>query len=220
MMNEARLDGIDRRRQAFDGRIARKDVDEIIAALWEAWELIRISKLPYVLELEATRGDLTDVTKEADRLIDELKEARLQLDTAKKLLLQQADIAVLQAGQVDELTAQLEAKEKQQALQRRGYLYAVTWLKERVAKLEKLVEGDAAEIERLQDQITELHLQIEPVTCRENLRRGIGPSAKRARRTHCINGHPFDMNNTYVYPNGWRKCKECNRDSKRRQRSA
>jgi hypothetical protein len=29
--------------------------------------------------------------------------------------------------------------------------------------------------------------------------------------THCVNGHPFDAENTYARPGGWRQCRACNR---------
>lgn len=57
------------------------------------------------------------------------------------------------------------------------------------------------------------HLQ--PVTLRENVRRGLNnPAAINARKTHCVHGHPFDEANTYVwYQNGWpcRRCRACKR---------
>lgn len=34
-------------------------------------------------------------------------------------------------------------------------------------------------------------LHLEPVTGRENLMRGFGPSAIAAKRQHCVNGHPL-----------------------------
>ena len=55
------------------------------------------------------------------------------------------------------------------------------------------------------------HLQ--PVTHRENCRRGDGFSGKNAKKTHCPKGHPYDMGNTYHPPSRpyGRKCNECNR---------
>jgi hypothetical protein len=53
---------------------------------------------------------------------------------------------------------------------------------------------------------------LEPVTRRENILRGIAPSAKQARQTHCMHGHKFTFTNTYVYRTKWgvaRKCKIC-----------
>jgi len=51
---------------------------------------------------------------------------------------------------------------------------------------------------------------LEPVTNRENVLRGIGPTAKAARATHCPSGHPYDEANTYVSPStGWRRCRTC-----------
>jgi len=51
---------------------------------------------------------------------------------------------------------------------------------------------------------------MEPVTMRENLMRGNGPSAINARKTHCKRGHPFSGSNLYVGPNGYRNCRKCN----------
>ena len=42
---------------------------------------------------------------------------------------------------------------------------------------------------------------LEPVTPQENTR--------RAAPTHCVNGHPFDLLNTYVRPSGYRDCRIC-----------
>ena len=46
---------------------------------------------------------------------------------------------------------------------------------------------------------------LEPVPSSENTR--------RATRliTHCPYGHPYSKENTYIYPQGWRKCRECHR---------
>ena len=61
---------------------------------------------------------------------------------------------------------------------------------------------------------------LEPVTGAENARRGRSPNAAK---THCVAGHPFDEENTYVY-NGARHCRACNRyytaSLKRRLREA
>ena len=43
---------------------------------------------------------------------------------------------------------------------------------------------------------------LEPVTNRENARRGL-----KAQRTHCKNGHPFD-DRTIIY-RGYRRCRTC-----------
>lgn len=72
---------------------------------------------------------------------------------------------------------------------------------------------------------------LEPVTHLENVRRGDSPSALHARQTHCINGHEFTPENTYLWDNRMRQCRACGRrntmnylrrkqnalDSKRRQ---
>lgn len=40
---------------------------------------------------------------------------------------------------------------------------------------------------------------LEPVSAAENTLRGEGPSARNARKTHCVNGHPFVGDNFRVY---------------------
>lgn len=77
---------------------------------------------------------------------------------------------------------------------------------------------------------------LEPVTCRENLRRGIGTgsgvvadkdtaarrgnvAAKRAI-THCPRGHEYDEENTYHHPNGTRHCRACYRERYREKKQS
>lgn len=45
---------------------------------------------------------------------------------------------------------------------------------------------------------------LEPVTVRENARRGI-----RGRQVACKHGHPYDLLNTYYRPEGRRMCRTC-----------
>lgn len=52
---------------------------------------------------------------------------------------------------------------------------------------------------------------LEPVPHRVNILRGIGPAAVNARRTKCVNGHPFTSENTYLTPDGRRQCRTCRR---------
>ena len=52
---------------------------------------------------------------------------------------------------------------------------------------------------------------LEPVTNAENLLRGQNPWAINARKTYCQMGHPYDKTNTYVRPDGSRRCKICTR---------
>jgi len=54
------------------------------------------------------------------------------------------------------------------------------------------------------------HLEV--VTQKVNLLRGVSPSALHAKKTHCPQGHPYDEENTYVYPSGGRKCRICHRE--------
>ena len=59
---------------------------------------------------------------------------------------------------------------------------------------------------------------LEPVTPRENIMRSRSFMAARATQTHCIHGHEFTPENTYVRKDGCRQCKECRRLSLRRMR--
>lgn len=62
---------------------------------------------------------------------------------------------------------------------------------------------------------------LEPVTARENWRRGESPSAQRAREAHCKRGHEFTKRNTY-YWRGKRICRACRAEdqAQRRRRAA
>lgn len=60
------------------------------------------------------------------------------------------------------------------------------------------------------------HLEV--VTFKENVLRGVGPSANAARQTHCIHGHPFDAANTLRGKSGRRHCRACNRERSRKAR--
>ena len=57
---------------------------------------------------------------------------------------------------------------------------------------------------------------LEPVTCRENLRRGNTRAAVNLAKTHCPQGHEYSPENTYVYKNGARACRVCLREHARR----
>jgi hypothetical protein len=55
---------------------------------------------------------------------------------------------------------------------------------------------------------------LEAVTVAENNRRGYGISGRNARRTSCVNGHPFTEANTARRPSGGgRICRVCERES-------
>jgi len=61
---------------------------------------------------------------------------------------------------------------------------------------------------------------LEPVTHQENARRGEvgGVNHPNRVKTHCLRGHPFDAANTYVTPEGTRKCRACKAAALRRMR--
>jgi hypothetical protein len=50
---------------------------------------------------------------------------------------------------------------------------------------------------------------LEPVTHRENVLRGIGPTAMKARQDRCVNGHPYEPANFYTSKTGFRICRTC-----------
>lgn len=58
------------------------------------------------------------------------------------------------------------------------------------------------------------HLEV--VTPRENVLRGEGLSAQRARQTHCKNGHPLSGDNLLI-TDGHRRCRTCDREWNRRR---
>ena len=59
---------------------------------------------------------------------------------------------------------------------------------------------------------------LEPVTHAENLLRGFSRNAVNARKTHCLNGHEFNEQNTYIRKSdGYRWCKKCGNDRARRR---
>lgn len=57
---------------------------------------------------------------------------------------------------------------------------------------------------------------LEPVPNRENILRGVSPTAANARKTHCVHGHEFTPENTRICSRGWRACKACERGRWRR----
>ena len=60
------------------------------------------------------------------------------------------------------------------------------------------------------------HLEL--VTMRENVLRGVGPSAANAKKTHCLRGHEFSLENTRVLYGRTRRmrvCKTCHRETNR-----
>ena len=60
------------------------------------------------------------------------------------------------------------------------------------------------------------HLEV--VTSRVNTLRGVSPSALHAQATYCPQGHPYNKENTYMYPSGGRGCRTCNRERGRRRK--
>lgn len=62
---------------------------------------------------------------------------------------------------------------------------------------------------RQRDCVNPYHLQ--PVTPAENNRRGMSPSGRNHRKTHCKRGHPVSGDNLGRDNKGNRLCRECSR---------
>lgn len=60
---------------------------------------------------------------------------------------------------------------------------------------------------RVRSCVNPLHL--EPVSHRENMRRGSGFAGQNARKTHCVRGHEFTTANTRPHGDGNRACRQC-----------
>lgn len=60
---------------------------------------------------------------------------------------------------------------------------------------------------------------LEAVTMRENTLRGVGPSARNARKLRCDRGHTLTGDNLAI-GHGQRRCRECSRAWKRQWRAA
>ena len=61
------------------------------------------------------------------------------------------------------------------------------------------------------------HLEV--VTDRENILRGVSPSANNARKTHCCNGHEFNQANVRLTSDG-KECRTCRMEITARYRMA
>lgn len=57
---------------------------------------------------------------------------------------------------------------------------------------------------------------LEAVTSRENTLRGMGVAAVNLAKTHCIHGHEFTPENTYISADARRHCRACHREVVRR----
>ena len=43
---------------------------------------------------------------------------------------------------------------------------------------------------------------------------------RNSGKTHCRRGHAYDENNTYLTPQGWRRCQKCGRAAEKRYRAS
>jgi len=55
---------------------------------------------------------------------------------------------------------------------------------------------------------------LRPLSSRENILRGSGPTALNSVKTHCVNGHKLD----YKDPRGWRGCRSCRKEAVKKHR--
>lgn len=58
---------------------------------------------------------------------------------------------------------------------------------------------------------------LEAVTNRENTMRGESFAAANAAKTQCPQGHRYDAENTYVFPDGRRGCRACRRRARQQK---
>ena len=61
------------------------------------------------------------------------------------------------------------------------------------------------------------HLELIPLA--DNILRGVGPSAKNRRKTHCIRRHKLSGPNLHINTRGERVCKVCRNAAAKRYRS-
>jgi len=57
---------------------------------------------------------------------------------------------------------------------------------------------------------------LRPTTPRDNTLRSNSIAARKSRQTHCAKGHKFDEANTYINPQGNRRCRRCMADASKR----
>lgn len=88
--------------------------------------------------------------------------------------------------------------------------HRVAWIAERGPIPDGLVLDHLCRTRRC---INPNHLEV--VTDRENILRGVGPSAVSAVRDSCAKGHPYTAENTYRH-RGERICRACNLASAKR----
>lgn len=53
---------------------------------------------------------------------------------------------------------------------------------------------------------------LEPVTRKENIRRGVGVGKANKAKLCCPRGHLYDSANTEIESHGWRRCRACIRE--------
>lgn len=58
---------------------------------------------------------------------------------------------------------------------------------------------------------------LEAVTRRVNILRSSNPIARNAEKSHCAKGHAYDHDNTYRDAYGYRHCRTCGRENKRKE---
>lgn len=92
--------------------------------------------------------------------------------------------------------------------------YRFAWEMTRGPILSGVEAGDRYELDhlcRVRACVNPGHLEL--VTHRVNMVRGFGPHGINARKTHCIHGHEFTPENTYIRPStGHRYCRTCARN--------
>lgn len=59
---------------------------------------------------------------------------------------------------------------------------------------------------------------VSPISQSDHMREhGLGGDWGEAKKTHCPQGHPYSEENTYYYKDGWRMCRTCLRERRRKR---
>jgi len=107
-------------------------------------------------------------------------------------------------------------------LTRKGY--GVFWFNKRLELAHRYVYElmvgpipDGLQIDHLcRNRACQNPAHMEVVTSGMNTLRGESPAIIQSRRNVCSQGHPFDLFNTFFTRSGWRRCRECYRERRKR----
>lgn len=88
---------------------------------------------------------------------------------------------------------------------KRWYVHRLEWTKHHGQIPDGLLVCHACDVRNCYE-ITHLFLGTNRDNIRDMIMKGRG---KGQKKTHCIRGHEYTPENTYVNPRGWRSCRAC-----------